>query len=108
MQEYGDQHQPEPGLSSAEELREQVALGEMAAPGVAAAPAGSLGHLMLVSAQLIPCYTPRTQDWSVAHKPWDPHQVLANQAGVGTCWCSCPSLLSLTLQHYKHHTVVDV
>ena len=37
-------------LPSAEELRERVALGEVGAAGVAAAPAGSLGHLMLVSA----------------------------------------------------------
>ncbi len=59
MQEYGDQHQPEPSLPSAEELRERVALGQMAAAGVAAAPAGSLGHLMLVSARLLPCLAPR-------------------------------------------------
>jgi len=50
LQEYGDHHQPEPSLPSAEELRERVALGEVGAAGVAAAPAGSLGHLMLVSA----------------------------------------------------------
>lgn len=54
MQEYGDQHRPELSLPSAEELRGQVALGEMGAAGVAAAPAGSLGHLMLVSAPLMP------------------------------------------------------
>ena len=49
MQECGDQ--PEPSLPSAEELRERVALGELGQAGVAAAPAGSLDHLMLVSAQ---------------------------------------------------------
>ena len=53
VQEYGDQHQPEPSLPSAEELRERVALGALGAAGVAAAPAGSLGHLMLVSAPLL-------------------------------------------------------
>ncbi len=61
MQEFGDQHQPEPSLPSAEEVREQVALGEMAASGVAAAPAGSLGHLMLVSARPTSCCAPSTQ-----------------------------------------------
>ena len=61
MQEYGDQHQPEPGLPSAEELRERAALGEMGQAGVAAAPAGSLGHLMLVCAQPMPCLAPGTQ-----------------------------------------------
>ena len=64
MQELGDQHQPEPSLPSAEELRERAALGGMGAAGVAAAPAGSLGHLMLVSAQLMPCSAPSTQVWS--------------------------------------------
>ena len=61
MQQFGEQHQPEPGLPSAEELRERAALGEMGAAGVAAAPAGSLGHLMLVSTQLIACFAPSTQ-----------------------------------------------
>lgn len=60
-QEYGDQHSQEPILLSAEELRQQVSQGQTGAAGVAAAPAGSLGHLMLVGA------TVRSKDESHFH-----------------------------------------
>ena len=49
LQEYIDQHQPEPSLPSAEELRQRLKLGETGSAEAAAAPAGSLGHLMLVN-----------------------------------------------------------
>ena len=84
-QEYGDQHQPEPSLPSAEELREQVALGEMAASGVAAAPAGSLGHLMLVSAQLTPCSAPST-GLKCCKQARGSLTLLGLSAEVGTYW----------------------
>ena len=125
MREFREQHQPEPSLPSAEELRERAALGETGAAGVAAAPAGSLGHLMLVGAQLIPCVAPSTQVWNdgrlarglnrswylvlighllgtmigacCAHMPACTPQRCSGK-GTGTPWCGCRSGVALAVQ----------